>query len=57
MLTLAIVFFLVAVVAALFGFTTIAGPAIGLAKLFFVIFLALAVLAAVVRALRGRPPV
>ncbi len=57
MLTLAIFFFVFALAAALLGFTTIAGSAVGLAKLFFVIFLALAVVAALMRALRGRPPV
>ena len=41
MLNLAVLFFIVAVVAAVFGFTTIAGAAAGLAQLLFVVFVVL----------------
>jgi uncharacterized membrane protein YtjA (UPF0391 family) len=41
MLNLAVLFFIVAVIAAIFGFTTIAGTAAGLAQLVFVVFVVL----------------
>jgi uncharacterized membrane protein YtjA (UPF0391 family) len=41
MLRLALLFLIVALVAALFGFTTIAGTAVGLARILFFVFLAL----------------
>ena len=41
MLTWSITFLVIAIVAAIFGFTTIAGAAIGFAKILFVIFLIL----------------
>ncbi|MHB9155812.1 MAG: DUF1328 domain-containing protein [Endomicrobiales bacterium] len=41
MLSWAVVFLIVAIIAALFGFTTIAGAAVGIAKILFFIFLAL----------------
>ena len=45
MLSYAITFFVIAIIAALFGFTTIAGSAVEIAKILFFIFLVLAVLA------------
>lgn len=44
MLNWAATFFVIAIVAALLGFTSIAGSAIDIAKILFVVFLALAVL-------------
>ncbi len=41
MLYWAMVFFIVALVAAVLGFTSIAGAAIGIAKILFVVFLVL----------------
>jgi uncharacterized membrane protein YtjA (UPF0391 family) len=38
MLSLALLFLLVAIVAAVFGFTTIAGAAVGIAQFLFVVF-------------------
>jgi uncharacterized membrane protein YtjA (UPF0391 family) len=43
MLSWAVVFFVVAIVAALFGFTGIAGSSMQIAKILFFIFIALAV--------------
>ena len=43
MLNWTVTFFIVAIVAALLGFTSIAGSAIEIAKILFVIFLVLAV--------------
>ncbi len=44
MLSWSIIFLIVALVAALLGFTTIAGAAIGIAKILFVVFLVLFVI-------------
>ncbi len=44
MLSWSIIFLIIALVAALLGFTTIAGAAIGIAKILFVVFLVLFVL-------------
>ena len=44
MLSWSIIFLVVALVAALLGFTTIAGAAIGIAKILFVVFLVLFVI-------------
>lgn len=41
MLRYAFIFLIVGIIAGLLGFTTIAGAAIGIAKIFFFIFLAL----------------
>ncbi|NMM42847.1 DUF1328 domain-containing protein [Rhodospirillaceae bacterium KN72] len=58
MLYWALVFFIIAVIAAVFGFGGIAVAAVGIAKILFFIFLALFVLSLVVHVLRGgRPPV
>ena len=45
MLNWAATFFVIAIVAALFGFTSIAGSAIDIAKVLFLVFLVLAVVA------------
>jgi uncharacterized membrane protein YtjA (UPF0391 family) len=57
MLSWALTFFIVAIVAAVLGFTSIAGAAAGIAKILFFIFLVLTLVALVAGALRGRPPV
>lgn len=53
----ALVFAVIAVIAAVLGFGMLAGAAAVIAKWLFFIALALAVIAAVVDAFRGRPPV
>jgi uncharacterized membrane protein YtjA (UPF0391 family) len=57
MLSWALTFFIVAIIAAVLGFTSIAGAAAGIAKILFFIFLVLTLVALVAGALRGRPPV
>lgn len=54
MLGMALLFLLLAVVAALFGFQVIAGVSAQIAWILFVLFLVLFVLSMVVRAIRGR---
>ncbi len=44
MLNWAVTFFVIAIIAAVLGFTTIAGSAIDIAKILFFVFLVLAVL-------------
>ena len=56
MLGWAITFFIVAIVAAPFGFGGIASGAAGIAKILFFIFLVLFVIALVSNAVRGRGP-
>ncbi len=56
MLYWAVVFFVVAIIAGVFGFGGIASASAGIAQLLFVIFLALFVIAMVARALKGRTP-
>jgi len=56
MLRWAIIFFIVAIVAAAFGFTGIAGSAAGIARIFFFIFLVLLIVSALIHVLRGNPP-
>jgi uncharacterized membrane protein YtjA (UPF0391 family) len=51
MLSWAVTFFVIAIIAALLGFTTIAGSAVEIAKILFFVFLVLAV----VVFLFGRP--
>ncbi len=46
----------IALVAALFGFTALAGAAAGVAQVIFWIFIALFAIAVVVRIFTGRPP-
>ena len=57
MLYYAVVFFIIALVAALFGFGGIASASAGIAQVLFFIFIALFVIALIARAVRGRPPV
>jgi uncharacterized membrane protein YtjA (UPF0391 family) len=57
MLSWALTFFIVAIIAAVLGFTSIAGAAAGIAKILFFIFLILTLVALVAGSLRGRPPV
>lgn len=56
MLHWALVFLVVAVIAAVFGFGGIASASAGIAQILFFIFVALFVVALVVRALKGRTP-
>jgi uncharacterized membrane protein YtjA (UPF0391 family) len=56
MLRLAIVFLVVALLAALLGFTGVAGVAMDGARILFFIFLVLAVLFFLGNLLRGAPP-
>ena len=56
MLQLAIVFFIIALVAALFGFGGIAAAAVGIAKVIFFVFLFLFVISLVFHVARGRRP-
>lgn len=57
MLRLALVFLVVALVAAVFGFGLVANLSFDIAKLLFVVFLVLAVISFAAGALRGRAPV
>ncbi|MEL6246003.1 MAG: DUF1328 domain-containing protein [Pseudomonadota bacterium] len=54
MLGWALAFFLLAIVAAAFGFGGIAGASAGIAQILFFVFLALLVLTFVTRAIRGK---
>jgi uncharacterized membrane protein YtjA (UPF0391 family) len=54
MLHYAVVFFVVALIAALFGFGGIAAGAVEIAKILFFVFLVLAVITFVADVLRGR---
>jgi len=56
MLGWALTFLVVALIAGLLGFTSIAGTAIGVAKILFFVFLVLFVVSAVMHVLRGRSP-
>jgi len=55
MLRLALLFFLIALLAVFFGFQGVAVVASGAAQLLFVGFLALLLVALIVNALQGRP--
>ncbi|HEX7013232.1 MAG TPA: DUF1328 domain-containing protein [Steroidobacteraceae bacterium] len=55
MLSWALTFFIVAIISAVLGFTTVAGATAGIAKVLFFIFLVLTLVALVAGALRGRP--
>lgn len=57
MLTWALVFLIVALIAGVLGFTSIAGASIAIAKLLFFIFLVLFVASLIVHLVRGRPVV
>lgn len=56
MLGWALVFFIVAVIAAALGFGGIAGAATGIAQILFFIFLALLVVSIVMHLIKGRSP-
>lgn len=58
MLTWSILFLVIAIVAAIFGFWAVAGAAAFVAKILFVVFLVLFLISMLARAMRGnRPPV
>ncbi len=57
MLGWAITFLVIALIAALFGFGGIASASAGIAQIIFFVFIALFVIALIMRAVRGRPPV
>ena len=54
MLSWALVFLVVALIAGLLGFTSIAGAAVGVAKILFFVFLVLFVVSLVLHLVRGR---
>jgi uncharacterized membrane protein YtjA (UPF0391 family) len=54
MLYYAVVFFVIALVAALFGFGGIAAGAVGIAKILFFVFVVLAVVSLLFGVLKGR---
>lgn len=54
MLNWALIFLVVALIAGLLGFTSIAGTAIGIAKILFVVFLVLFLVSAIMHMVRGR---
>lgn len=56
MLRLALIFFILALLAALFGFGVIAVAFAGVAKVLFFIFLALLLISLIMHAVRGRAP-
>jgi uncharacterized membrane protein YtjA (UPF0391 family) len=56
MLSWALVFFVIALVAALFGFGGIAGASMGIAQILFFIFLVLFVISLIIGLTRGRTP-
>ncbi|WP_210527172.1 DUF1328 domain-containing protein [Rubellimicrobium arenae] len=57
MLGWAVTFLVIALIAALFGFGGIASASAGIAQIIFFVFIALFVIAMIMRAVRGRPPV
>ena len=57
MLRMAVVFFIVALVAAVFGFGLVADFTYSAAKILFFIFLVLAVVSALAGSMRSAPPV
>lgn len=56
MLNWALTFFVLAIIAAIFGFGGIAASLVGIAKILFFIFIVLFLLALVANAVRGRAP-
>ena len=56
MLSWALIFFILAIVAALFGFGGLAGAFAGIAEILFFVFIALLVVSLLANALRGKPP-
>lgn len=57
MLRWALLFFLLAVFAAIFGFSNLASDFAGIAQILFIIFIVLFVISAIAQAIRGKPPV
>ena len=57
MLGWAITFLAIALIAALFGFGGIASASAGIAQIIFFVFIALFVIAMIMRVVRGRPPI
>jgi uncharacterized membrane protein YtjA (UPF0391 family) len=57
MLGWALTFLVVALIAGVLGFTTIAGASIALAKILFMIFLVLFVVSLIMHLVRGRTPI
>ena len=53
MIGMVLTFLVLALIAAVFGFTTIAGASIGIAKFLFIVFLILMVISFLMRGLRG----
>ncbi|MBX3483633.1 DUF1328 domain-containing protein [Phenylobacterium sp.] len=56
MLGWALTFLVVALIAAVLGFTSVAGAAMGIAKILFFVFLVLFVVSLVMHLVRGRSP-
>jgi uncharacterized membrane protein YtjA (UPF0391 family) len=56
MLGWALTFLVVALVAAVLGFTSVAGAAMGIAKILFFVFLVLFAVSLVMHVVRGRAP-
>ncbi len=56
MLSWALTFLVVALIAGVLGFGGIAATSMGIAKIIFFVFIALFLIAAIVHALRGRAP-
>lgn len=56
MLSWALTFLVIAIIAAIFGFGGIASTASGIAQILFVIFLGLFLISLIVGLVRGRPP-
>jgi uncharacterized membrane protein YtjA (UPF0391 family) len=54
MLSWALVFLVIALIAGVLGFTSIAGAAVGIAKILFFVFLVLFLVSAVMHMVRGR---
>jgi len=54
MLNWTLTFFILAIIAGVFGFTSLAGATAGIAQILFVIFLILFVISAFTRALSGK---
>lgn len=57
MLGWALTFFILAIVAAAFGFGGIAGASAGIAQILFFVFIALLIVTGIARALKGKSPV
>ncbi len=56
MLNWALAFLVIALIAAVLGFGGIAAEAVGIAKIIFIVFLVLFLVAAIMGAIRGRAP-